>query len=140
MDTKARQLIADIWLGQKLTQVELDHAISVIRSEFTVLREFEHQYTPYGLTKVLILSESHCIIHTYPEQNFISIDLFVCDPLADLEGVLKKVLSHFTTKRIRHEVLDRGIEKTAPFIGPGLRSEPTNSSTVEKAPEGKPLK
>ena len=74
MDTKARQLIADIWLGQKLTQVELDHVISVIRSEFTVLREFEHQYTPYGLTKVFILSESHCIIHTYPEQNFISID------------------------------------------------------------------
>ncbi len=109
MDTKARQLIADIWLGQKLTQVELDHAISVIRSEFTVLREFEHQYTPYGLTKVFILSESHCIIHTYPEQNFISIDLFVCDPSADLEGVLKKVLSHFNTKRIRHEVIDRGI-------------------------------
>ena len=37
-----------------------------------------HQFTPRGLTGIYLLAESHLSFHTWPEKNFISIDLYTC--------------------------------------------------------------
>lgn len=38
----------------------------------------EHSYEPQGYTLVLLLSESHASIHTYPEHNACFVDIFTC--------------------------------------------------------------
>jgi S-adenosylmethionine decarboxylase len=41
-----------------------------------------------GVTGVLLLSESHIALHTYPEHGYIALDIFSCgsgDPCAALE-------------------------------------------------------
>src|SRR5690348_2184630 len=44
----------------------------------TVLKGSEYIFPPTGLTMVLLLSESHASIHTYPEHRACFIDLFTC--------------------------------------------------------------
>lgn len=37
-----------------------------------------YQFKPYGATILYILSESHIAIHTWPELNYVALDIFVC--------------------------------------------------------------
>lgn len=37
-----------------------------------------HTFEPYGVTIIAIISESHIAIHTYPETQHVSIDVFHC--------------------------------------------------------------
>jgi S-adenosylmethionine/arginine decarboxylase-like enzyme len=46
--------------------------------QFTILEESQHIFKPQGFTLCFILSESHFIVHTYPERQFLSLDLYTC--------------------------------------------------------------
>ncbi|TAE61406.1 MAG: adenosylmethionine decarboxylase [Bacteroidetes bacterium] len=43
-----------------------------------VLGEMSHQFDPQGVTAILLLSESHLSIHTWPEKGYASADFFTC--------------------------------------------------------------
>lgn len=51
---------------------------AVIASGATILGEASYLFPPNGLTLVLLLSESHASIHTYPEHHACFVDLFTC--------------------------------------------------------------
>lgn len=42
------------------------------------LKQIKYLFPNQGITSVDILSESHLIIHTWPEFKYVSIDLFSC--------------------------------------------------------------
>ena len=44
----------------------------------TVVQELYHVFPGTGLTCVLILSESHAVLHTWPETGTVNIDIFSC--------------------------------------------------------------
>lgn len=37
-----------------------------------------HQFEPEGVTGVIVLSESHFAVHTYPESEKVYLDIFCC--------------------------------------------------------------
>ena len=51
--------------------------------DFTILQECEYVFTPIGCTFLFLLSESHLSIHTFPEKNYISFDLYTCRSYED---------------------------------------------------------
>jgi S-adenosylmethionine decarboxylase proenzyme len=51
--------------------------------EFTVLQKIEHQFEPQGFSLLYLLSESHLSIHTFPEKNYVAIDLYTCKQYSD---------------------------------------------------------
>ena len=58
------------------------------RAGATVVRELSHSFPETGLTCVLILSESHAVLHTWPETGTVNIDIFSCSPrLKSLEAI-----------------------------------------------------
>jgi S-adenosylmethionine decarboxylase len=58
------------------------------RAGATVVREVWHSFPETGLTCVLILSESHAILHTWPETGTVNIDIFSCSTrLKSLEAI-----------------------------------------------------
>jgi len=62
----------------------------------TVLETSDFIFEPDGMTMVLLLSESHASIHTYPEHDACFIDLFTCGTTCSAEkfsAVLKEYLS-----------------------------------------------
>src|SRR5512134_1616700 len=44
----------------------------------TVVEAVSHTFPGAGLTCVLILAESHAILHTWPETGTVNIDIFSC--------------------------------------------------------------
>ena len=44
----------------------------------TIVREVEYVYPGAGLTCVLVLRESHAVLHTWPETGTVNIDIFSC--------------------------------------------------------------
>lgn len=44
----------------------------------TVVQTMSHNFPGAGLTSVLILAESHAILHTWPETGTVNIDVFSC--------------------------------------------------------------
>jgi S-adenosylmethionine decarboxylase len=54
----------------------------------TVVQTASHAFPGAGLTSVLILRESHAVIHTWPETGTVNIDIFSCSPrLKSLEAI-----------------------------------------------------
>jgi S-adenosylmethionine decarboxylase proenzyme len=46
----------------------------------TIVQAISHNFPGTGLTSVLILAESHAVLHTWPETGTVNIDIFSCSP------------------------------------------------------------
>lgn len=56
---------------------------AVDRSGATPIHDFVHNFTPHGVTGVVVIAESHFAIHTWPEYGFAAVDLFTCGDTVD---------------------------------------------------------
>ena len=52
-------------------------------NDFQVLNEVNHEFTPFGCSILFLLSESHISIHTFPEKNHMSFDIYTCRQYSD---------------------------------------------------------
>lgn len=71
-----------------------------------VLEEYFHHFGENsGITGVLLLSESHMSIHTWPERQFAAIDIFMCGEhqMQQATDYLKKALSAQTVQLTIHQ-------------------------------------
>ena len=62
------------------------------------VREFE----PQGLTAFCLLSESHLAVHTWPERDYVGIDLFTCGKNCQPEKAIDLLVSELAPRS--HEV------------------------------------
>jgi len=51
--------------------------------DFTVLNRAGHEFSPQGLSILYLLSESHISIHTFPERDYIALDIYTCREYTD---------------------------------------------------------
>lgn len=49
----------------------------------TIVESKFHHFSPYGVSGVVIISESHLAIHTWPEYEYAAVDLFTCGESCD---------------------------------------------------------
>jgi spermidine synthase len=48
----------------------------------TVINSTFHYFSPYGVSGVVVIQESHLAVHTWPEYRYAAVDLFTCgDPV-----------------------------------------------------------
>ncbi len=63
--------------------------------EATVITSSSHAFSPHGVSAIVVISESHLTMHTWPEHGYAAVDLFFCtrkiDPWIAVEH-LKEVL------------------------------------------------
>ena len=88
-DSISRHHIADFWIC-RLPTTE-DEWRDIIRGAVnamgvTLLDLKIHLFQPQGATAIALLAESHLSIHTWPEQNYIAIDVFTCGESVDPEA------------------------------------------------------
>ena len=71
-------------------------AHKIIKSlALTVVKKTSHLFYPQGVTLAYILSESHLLIHTWPEFNTVHIDLVICSyrGMSEFESSVKSAFS-----------------------------------------------
>ena len=47
-------------------------------AKFDILKEVSYQFDPIGCSILFLLSESHISIHSFPEKNHMSFDIYTC--------------------------------------------------------------
>jgi spermidine synthase len=53
------------------------------RSGATVINSTFHHFSPFGVSGVIVIQESHFSIHCWPEYGFASIDIYTCGDVVD---------------------------------------------------------
>ena len=61
-----------------LTKAALDAGAKIVGETF-------HKFKPIGITGVLAIAESHISVHTWPEYNYASADIFSCGDNFDID-------------------------------------------------------
>ena len=73
-----------------------------------------HQFHPHGITGTVLLAESHLAIHTWPESGFVTLDVYVCNYLADNTDKALRLYSalkaHFRPGRESLSHVRRGLQ------------------------------
>lgn len=100
--------------------VEVLDSVEIIRdamvraaelSGATIISDTFHHFSPFGVSGVVVIAESHLAIHTWPEHKFAAVDLFTCGDDVDpwigfdyLRDILKS--KYFTVMEMRRGLLD----------------------------------
>jgi len=58
-----------------------------------VVGEFFHRFSPHGVSGVVVISESHLTIHTWPEHGYAAADVFTCGSRVDPWVACKHLVS-----------------------------------------------
>lgn len=68
-----------------------------------------HHFNPQGVSGVVVISESHLAIHTWPEFGFAAVDIFTCGQTVD-PWVSCNYLKHkFAAENMTAREIKRGI-------------------------------
>lgn len=63
----------------------------------------------WGVSGFVLIAESHISIHTFPDKQYLSLDMFSCKPF-DTEVALETIKKYFKVQKYEMKVLDRGQE------------------------------
>jgi spermidine synthase len=58
--------------------IERDMVAAAQNAGATVINSTFHHFSPYGVSGVVVIQESHLAIHTWPEYGYAAVDLFTC--------------------------------------------------------------
>jgi S-adenosylmethionine decarboxylase proenzyme len=91
---------------------------AVERAGLSAVGELFHRFVPAaaaapsGITGVVLLAESHLAVHTWPELEAATLDVYVCNLGADnsarAEALLEALVAAFAPARIERHAQRRG--------------------------------
>ena len=74
----------------------------------TLINTTFHKFSPYGVSGVVVIAESHITIHTWPEHSYAAIDVFTCDEKIDYNLVESIVVKEFNSTKHQSQTIIRG--------------------------------
>lgn len=77
------------------------------KSGATILSYTEKIFDNGGFTILFLLSESHCSIHTYPENNALFTDLFTCGDTCDYKGYEIEMIGYLKPLKVISDIIIR---------------------------------
>ena len=78
----------------------------------TVLGESFHQFNPQGVSGVVVIAESHLVIHTWPEYGYAAVDIFTCGDSVQAEKAAELLTEKLGSNNHSIIELRRGILDT----------------------------
>lgn len=68
-----------------------------------------HKFSPQGVSGVVVISESHLAIHTWPEVGYAAIDIFTCGDKVDPWDAYEHLVAKFQPESVSATEVRRGI-------------------------------
>jgi len=82
---------------------------SVVKeAKLTKITARYHQFKPYGVTGIILLAESHISIHSWPEHELATIDIYTCGDFNKAHTASNILISLLQPKYYEKTVLYRG--------------------------------
>ncbi|MGE5381435.1 MAG: adenosylmethionine decarboxylase [Methylocystaceae bacterium] len=74
------------------------------------IREFVfHKFSPQGVSGVVVISESHLAIHTWPELGYAAVDVFTCGDRVDPWDACRYLVKKFGATDMDASEVKRGL-------------------------------
>jgi len=112
--TFGRHVAVDVWgvdfdllNSAEYLQAQLVEAAEACGA--TVMSVQSKQFEPQGATVLVLLSESHLSIHTYPERGFAAIDCYTCGETVDPQLAIDYLVSVLKPEKTYAKKLVRGL-------------------------------
>ena len=111
MKAIGRHIILEMWGCQNLESVEtaeqaLREMVAALDVNLLDLRVYP--FSPVGVTGMAIVSESHLVIHTWPEYGYAAVDIFTCGAPRDPQDAVQVLRRLFLPERIGVMEINRG--------------------------------
>lgn len=74
----------------------------------TILGISAHKFEPQGVTIIVLLAESHISIHSWPEYNYVAIDVFTCGKNMDPQAAIDYLEKTLKPQKIETKKVIRG--------------------------------
>ena len=74
-----------------------------------VLGESFHQFSPQGVSGVVLIAESHLFLHTWPEYGYAAVDIFTCGDSVKPETAAELLIRKLGAKNPSVIELKRGL-------------------------------
>ncbi|QYY41707.1 adenosylmethionine decarboxylase [Aneurinibacillus thermoaerophilus] len=124
--TFGRHIAIDVWGVdfERLNNAEFlkNHMVEAAEAcGATVLSVQAKQFEPQGATVLVMLSESHLSIHTYPEKGFAALDCYTCGETVDPQIAIDYMVSILKPEKYYVKKLVRGMgemEIVTPKVNP----------------------
>jgi S-adenosylmethionine decarboxylase len=71
------------------------------------------EFSSCGMSGVFVLAESHLSFHTWPEENYVSVDLYVCGSKTKHSKFLKELSEKFEVNDVL--IIKRGVKDHIKF-------------------------
>ena len=114
--------------------IEYPAALGMTRiTEPHVLRYDAPKVEDAGVSGFVIIAESHISIHTFPNRNYVNIDIFSCQAF-DHDQALEEVKTLFQLDEAKTWLLDRGLEWLD--ARQGLNEVQAQRAVLESGPPG----
>lgn len=104
-------LTADLEVGcmvEDIQQVEDILYTAAKKANSTPLKVAVHKFSPHGITGVILLAESHIAIHSWPEFNYLAVDIFTCGRKSRPRKALEYIQKCFKAKEIKVQEINEG--------------------------------
>lgn len=96
----------------------ITEAVEIIGA--TLLHLHVQRFEPHGVTGLAVLAESHFSVHSWPEHDYLAVDIFTCGATAQPEKAVGVLRRHFQPTSVEVAELKRGVP---PEIGTGMQLE-----------------
>lgn len=74
-----------------------------------VINKVLHKFRPQGVTALILLSESHISIHTWPEIGYAAVDVFTCGEKTQPEKACQFLREKLQARDYSLQIIPRGI-------------------------------
>ncbi len=80
----------------------------VKKAKATLISQNFYQFSPQGVSGILLLAESHCSIHTWPEEGYAAIDIYTCGDHTMPEEACKYIAEKLQAQKVFFTNIIRG--------------------------------
>jgi S-adenosylmethionine decarboxylase len=114
MKSLGKQLIIELFQCDSTILNDLKalehHLLEAVKlSGATIIQPFLHQFSPHGITGVVVIAESHFCVHTWPEYGYCALDIFTCGDTVDGQQSLDYLKEHLKAANVSVVEMKRGV-------------------------------
>lgn len=81
---------------------------AAIQAKATIVQQFFHQFSPFGVSGTIVIAESHINIHTWPEHQYAAVDIFTCSDTLIAENAINYLKKSLEAKMCNISMINRG--------------------------------
>ena len=114
MGAIGRQLMLELWgcdprelSAPTAVKRAIEEAVSACGA--TLVELMAYRFSDVGVTGLAVLTESHLIVHTWPEYGYAAADIFTCGERADPTRAVEVLQRHFRAERVQVSQMERGV-------------------------------